>query len=99
MLLFGSDACLLESRRLLLEHAGYKVFSTLQLLELDQILSDTPIDLLILCHSLDKKKRESVDAVVRANHRKVKILALSAGFVAPSITGSDQTVRTEDGPQ
>jgi DNA-binding NtrC family response regulator len=52
ILIFGHDAILLETRRLILEKAGFQVRIATEATETLQILVREPIDLFILCQSL-----------------------------------------------
>jgi ActR/RegA family two-component response regulator len=52
ILIFGHDAILLETRRLILEKAGFQVWIADEANEAVQVLVREPIDLFILCQSL-----------------------------------------------
>jgi hypothetical protein len=99
VLLFGNDAHLLESRRMVLECAGCKVYVATRLLTLNLILADKPIDLLILCHSLSTEECERVKSVVQGHSPKVKVLTLTAGDFPPCIASGDRMVSTGGGPK
>lgn len=52
ILIFGHDAILLETRRLILKGAGFQVRIATEATEALQILVREPIDLFVLCQSL-----------------------------------------------
>jgi CheY-like chemotaxis protein len=52
ILVFGHDAVLLETRRLILKNAGFQAWIATEATEAIQILVTEPIDLFILCQSL-----------------------------------------------
>jgi DNA-binding NtrC family response regulator len=52
ILIFGHDAILLETRRLILKGAGFQVRIATEATEALQVLVREPIDLFILCQSL-----------------------------------------------
>jgi DNA-binding NtrC family response regulator len=52
ILIFGHDAILLETRRLILERAGFQVWIATEATEAVKVLVREPIDLFILCQSL-----------------------------------------------
>lgn len=52
ILIFGHDAILLETRRLILERAGFHVWIATEATEAVQVLVREPINLFILCQSL-----------------------------------------------
>lgn len=52
ILIFGHDAILLETRRLILKKAGFQVWIVTEATEAVQVLVREPIDIFILCQSL-----------------------------------------------
>ena len=52
ILIYGRDPNLLETRRWVLENAGYRVFIAHSLMEAEHISTTESINLLVLCHSL-----------------------------------------------
>ena len=57
ILLFGRNTRLLESRKILLQSVGYRVFMASNLSTASHMLREVEIDLLILCHSLPMEDR------------------------------------------
>lgn len=57
ILLFGRNTRLLESRKMVLQSVGYRVYMASDLSTASHILRDAEIDLLILCHSLPMEDR------------------------------------------
>jgi hypothetical protein len=52
VLLYGRDRSLLNTRELILQKAGYRVWTAADLSEIDRAVQGERVDLLILCHSL-----------------------------------------------
>jgi DNA-binding response OmpR family regulator len=97
VLVFGQDAQLLETRRWLLEAAGYQVRTTGEYPEVVRILDAESIRLLLLCHTLSAEECRRVLAAANRPHG-LKTLALTAGM-----GGCHDHVQTEvldalDGP-
>jgi DNA-binding NtrC family response regulator len=99
VLLFGNDLRLLESRRLVLESAGCTVYTAMRLLAVNQILTERPIDLLILCHSLTTEECERAKSVVEAQSPKVKVLILTAANFTQCNVRADGVVNAGEGPK
>lgn len=58
ILLYGHYPTLLQTRRWILEKAGFRVWIATQFAELENILTTRPIDLLILSHTLQPRFRK-----------------------------------------
>jgi hypothetical protein len=99
VLLFGNDEHLLESRRMVLESVSCTVYSATRLLALNRILTDRPIDLLILCHTLTTEECERAKSVVEAHSPQVKVLVLEAANFAQCAATGDRVVSTAEGPK
>ena len=57
ILLFGRNTRLLESRKMVLQSVGYRVYVASDLSTASRMLGNVEIDLLILCHSLPMEDR------------------------------------------
>ena len=76
IMLYGRDSTLLWTRQMLLEQAQFEVCTTTEPAELHCALSSTPIQLLVLCHSIPEDEREAIRSLVHASNPGVKILVL-----------------------
>jgi hypothetical protein len=99
VLLFGKDAHLQESRRLVLESIGCKVYVGTRLLALNQILANFPIDFLILCHTLSEEECEQVKSIIQSRWPTVKVVVLAANTFDQCSESGDRVVSTGDGPK
>ncbi len=59
ILIYGSAPDLIDTRRLVLKHAGFDVTVSLSLNHTTELLTARPFDLLLLCHSLFSSDCES----------------------------------------
>lgn len=78
ILVYGVDALLLETRRLVLARAGFQVCIATTLAEVEGIINIEPIDLLILCHTLSSEECSGALRVSHAMGPKIKTLVLQA---------------------
>jgi hypothetical protein len=56
ILLYGRDAGLLNTRRLVLEASGYRVLVAIGFSAVQKAFAESPIDLLILCQTLNHQE-------------------------------------------
>jgi CheY-like chemotaxis protein len=64
----GSDPSLLESRRIVLQQAGYTVTTAVGFIEaMQQCRSGRKFDTVIICHSLPQRDKHAIAAAFRAN--------------------------------
>lgn len=99
VLLFGKDTHLLRTRRWLVESAGFQVFATDQFLTLNQIFTEHPVDVLILCHSLSFEERERAKAIAQAHASMTKVLVLVSTEAGASAQSSERMLSTAEGPK
>ena len=99
ILLFGNNAHLLETRRWVLECAGYEAHVATHFLALKQILADGPINVLILCHSLTEEECDRARSIVTMRFPKSKVLVLAVNDCPASTKDEEQVVSTGDGPK
>jgi DNA-binding response OmpR family regulator len=78
ILIYGSDAVLIQSRGLVLEKAGFSVRTALELNDAELIISTRQVQLCILCRSLSSKECLTLLATAQNLHPKLKILSLHA---------------------
>ncbi|HEV2620119.1 MAG TPA: hypothetical protein VGU23_09315 [Acidobacteriaceae bacterium] len=77
ILVYGRDIHLIETRRWVLEHAGFAVSTTLELRDAEDRIDADHFDLFILCHTLSAEECTSILANVHSRHPEMKILILS----------------------
>ena len=100
VLIYGHDQILLRTRELILRGHGFDVRVTDVPGELFTILATRPLDLLILCHSVDEIERSRILATAHASQKGLSTLLLAVG-VGNSFSDSenDAIFSTLDGPQ
>jgi DNA-binding response OmpR family regulator len=76
ILTYGNDPVLLTTRRLVLEKAGYRVFTTLEFSDAMLVLLNQQIDVLLLCHSLHDDERRGILETAHAITQDVKCVIL-----------------------
>ena len=79
LLLYGSNAELLEIRQMVLRSAGHEARGTTDPKELAQIMQIAPPDVLILCHSLLEAERVRILGLIPSLCPETKSLVLLAG--------------------
>ena len=79
ILVYGRDAQLLATRRLLLERPGYRVRAALSLADFDCIAPGDRVDLVILCHTLSKEECDRAITMIQSRWPMAKALVLTAG--------------------
>ena len=77
ILVYRQDSLLLETRKLVLQHAGFVVTVALELQTTKDLIAERTFDLFILCHSLTPKNCEAALALTRSLHSGMKDLILS----------------------
>ncbi len=99
ILVYGSDDVLLGTRTMVLEKAGYKVFSARETSDLQEILLGRSISLLVLCHSLSSEKCEAAIEFAESRHPVIRCLVLTAGNSPCSERAHDAVLSAFDGPR
>ena len=79
LLLYGSNAELLEIRQMVLRSAGHESRGTTDPNELAQFMQFTSADVLILCHTLPEAERVRILGLIPSLCPKTKALVLLAG--------------------
>ena len=87
ILIYGQDRLLLETRRWVLERAGFQVSTTTELTDVEQIATIQHIDLFILCHTLSSEQLKRAFALAHALRPKRQILVLAEPNTPPSAEG------------
>jgi DNA-binding response OmpR family regulator len=62
VLIYGLDPILLDTRRLILQHAGLSVEIAHGPEEFGQMTASRPYDLLVLCHTVPDEQRETISS-------------------------------------
>ena len=98
ILLYGRDPQLLETRRLVLEKSGHRVWATMDINQVDRVTELKAIDLLVFCHSLSSKQCDEALALAHGWWPQVKSLVLTAGVAGCSDALSDKVLDAMEGP-
>ena len=76
VLIYGHDRTLLDTRRWVLETAGFRVFTVGKMENAAKIVADEQIDLLLLCHTLTAEERRAALAAATALRPGTKRLVM-----------------------
>ena len=79
ILIFGRDSRLLETRRWVLERAGFVVSTVFDLESAMAGIDGKPVDLLILCYTISAAQCTSILDTVHALNPGMKTLILNSG--------------------
>jgi hypothetical protein len=88
VLVCSKDPVLLETRRLVLTRAGFRVV-TVDIRDLNNMPPD-PVDLVVIGHTLSQEQRDAMIAASRAEWPNVKILRLVRSTHAHLPTGENE---------
>jgi hypothetical protein len=77
VVLYGRDAHLLELRRWFLHSLGYRVFTAMQLSDLDLIPIEQPVALITLCHTVSAADYTATVAKAALRWPDIKSLSLA----------------------
>jgi hypothetical protein len=77
ILVFGHDATLLETRRLVLKSVGFRVWTALEATLAIQILLEESIDLFVVCRSVSVEECEALLRTAHTLRPEMKNLVLS----------------------
>ena len=81
ILMYGHDHSILETRTLVLQKSGYRVFQASELASACALLAEFPIQLCICCYTLSKEECEGIGAYAQAFRPDLRFLVLAAGTV------------------
>jgi hypothetical protein len=98
-LVYSNNEILLMTRRLLLEQAGFHVFTTQKFSDAMQLVMHQDISLLILCQSLGADERKGVLATIRAIHPSTRILTMQADQIISFIEPNERILDALEGPE
>ena len=99
ILIYGTDSILLQTRRWILEGQGYRVLIATQIWEFELVPREPPMELLILCHSLDEDKCSDAEKLALGRWPRIKSLALATAAVRSRIVLPGDSMMPLDGPQ
>lgn len=77
ILIYGHDPMLLDTRRWVLEKAGFEVLTIAELDRAAEIVTDQPIDLFLLCHTLTVAERHAAVTTISALQPQMKRLIMT----------------------
>jgi hypothetical protein len=97
ILCFGHDEILLQTRRWMLERE-FHVDVAKDLENVSRLADERPIDLLILCHTLQEEECQQAISLVRTLAPKSRILAFAKLNGNPTCAGYDERIDCLDGP-
>ena len=97
ILIYGNEQLLVSTRRLILEKAGYQVFSATRFDSGLLALVNERINVLLLCHSLYEQERRSILETARAVKPDVKTLVFGFDGREVELNGAG-TFERLDGP-
>jgi hypothetical protein len=80
ILLYGRDPGLVHTRRLILEASGYRVLIATEFSAVQSAFAGTPIDLLILCHTLTHEECNKALALSVSGWTTTKSVVLTPGY-------------------
>ena len=99
ILVYGTDAALLGTRRMLLERVGYRVLTSMQFEETLNILEIQPVDVVVWCYSVPEESRVRDIAQAKRVCPTVRHLVITNGSSEIIPSASDRLFETFDGPQ
>jgi CheY-like chemotaxis protein len=83
LLTIGSDVFLQETRRLVLQSAGFDVVSAFSVPDAVRCFAADSFDLVLLCHTIPEKDRRRFTCLIRASGSSTPVVALAQHAVAP----------------
>ncbi len=99
ILLYGNDSTLLTIRRMLLQSDGYRTHAASNLDEVRRILTEQPIPLFVLCHTLGAEERDTALNLAYALRPGMKNLILTSHQSPPELSSQDATLSALEGPR
>jgi len=99
ILIYGHDSSLLETRRLVLQHAGFQAGTVMTLEEVRKILVHRPGVLPILCYSLSAEECGQALALIHSLKPARKSLILTAGIPICGWGEEDELLSSFKGPR
>jgi CheY-like chemotaxis protein len=98
ILVYGNEVLLVKTRHLILEKAGYQVFSATDFADAANVLVNQRIDLVLLCQSLSDTKRRDFLEQARAITPDLKCAAFGHDGREVELEGTGVSEKV-DGPR
>jgi DNA-binding NtrC family response regulator len=98
ILIYGKYSLLLNTRRLILEAKGYRVFVATNLTDALRIILFRDITLVVWCSSASRVERENGMIVLNALKPELQNVVLSASLSANAYRGADRVLDSSRGP-
>jgi DNA-binding response OmpR family regulator len=89
ILVYGNEPVLVTTRGLILERAGYEVFTAETLANAVLAMMNHPIDLCILCQSLTGEERRRILGTARALQPEIKCVVMDFEESEAPVEGTD----------
>ena len=99
ILIYGRDHGLMDTRRWVLELAGYRVFTAQSLVEAGKIATLEPISLLLLCHTLSVEDCQMALELADSVRPGMKRLLMTASKPRGLQESHDRILSAFDGPR
>lgn len=96
--MYGHDRGLLDTRRLVLKRAGFKVCISANVAEVEQVIGTENPDLLILCHSVPLEDCEHIFTISRRIRPQMARLVLTAFRTSCPEELAEEVMNSQDGP-
>ena len=98
-LIYGWEPVLLETRKLIFQHAGYRVSAVADLTAAEAILATDGPDLYVLCHTLPEEQRERALKGAHEKRPHMRNLILSRGDLEATLGDTDYVFYALQGPR
>lgn len=98
VVIYGREPLLLTTRKLLLESEGFHVCCTETYTATETQLIREPVDVLVLCYTVEAQERRSILSTARLLKPKIKTLVLTIPTVALEIEDEDHVLEMHKGP-
>ena len=99
ILVYGRDPSLLDTRRWVLERAGYRVLTAQALAEAKHFAATEPVSVLLLCHSLSAQDSENALEAADTIRPEMRRLLITANTHVCTARHEDHILSAFDGPQ
>ncbi len=99
ILIYGRDYDLLETRRLVLQKAGFQAWTVTNLTDAEKITVTQPSGLLILCYSLSMEECEKALAMAHSRQPAMKSLVMMGNMPVCRLGQNDELMSSFDGPK
>ena len=98
VLVFGRDHQLVHTRCLILQRAGYRVWTASSLDEINGLLPQPAMDVMLLCHTLSTEECNKALEVTHERWPQIQTIALVSGSSGCASEPTDAVMNASDGP-